>query len=151
MFSTSFIRRSARLILPALLGCFALLPGRVIVAAPAVPALQPAIRAEELVGRGAGRRGFPPIQDVDRASPGQVNHQEAAAADAGGLGLDDVERELNRHGGIDGVSAAPEDGGAGLGGQGMRGADEAAAGRGTGCGGDRGLLGARWGGARPTC
>ena len=57
------------------------------------------------VARGGGGRGLAAI-DGDQASVGQADKDEAPAADAGVVAVDDVEHERGGDGGVDGVAAA---------------------------------------------
>ena len=76
---------------------------------PGTPTATPCRRrighADEHVGRGAGRRLLARVDGEGAAAARQVDHHEAAAADAGRLRLDDVERIGDGHRRIDGVAA----------------------------------------------
>ncbi len=76
-----------------------------------------AVRAEEQLRRGAGRRGLATVEIEERLGGRVEGEQEGAAADAGGLRLDHVERHLRGDGRIDGAASLPQDGEAGLGGE----------------------------------
>ena len=75
-------------------------------------------------GVGGSARG---VADLDGVGLAVVDHDEAVAANAGHVGLDDVEGGGGGDGGVDGVAAPLECGHAGLGGEGMPGADHAVA------------------------
>ena len=72
------------------------------------------------VGAGCSRRALARIDDEGFAGSGQMNHHETAAADAGRLRLDHIERELHCGSGIDGIAALRQQARAGGGRSGVR-------------------------------
>ncbi len=60
------------------------------------------------VGSGGARRGLPAVDGPDLLRLGVVEHEEATAADAGGVGLGDPQRGGGGHRRIDRVAAAPQ-------------------------------------------
>ena len=67
----------------------------------------PAI-AQEQRGRCGSGRGFPPIPGFDPAIGGAAEHDEGAAANAGGLRFHERQHRLHRHRGIQRTSAIPQ-------------------------------------------
>ena len=67
-----------------------------------------AVDAQEHRGRGAGRRRLAAVIDVDGAGGALVVQQEAAAAEARGLRLDDAQHHLDRNRGVDRRAAAAQ-------------------------------------------
>ncbi len=69
--------------------------------------------AVEAFGRGGGGGGFTGVQGGQPVGLRIVVDQEGAAAEAGGLRLDQSQDKLRRYGGVDGGAAAFQDGGPG--------------------------------------
>ena len=67
-----------------------------------------AVGIKEAVLASGHRRGFTGIVGQDALLPRRVQHQESAAADAGGLRLDQVQHQLRGDGRIHGAAASPQ-------------------------------------------
>ncbi len=87
---------------------------------------RPPVAIEELVRRGAGRRGLAAVERAQRIRCTVEMEQEPAAADAGRLGLDDIEHHLRGDRRVDRTAAAGQRAHAGVHGVRVRGGDHVA-------------------------
>jgi hypothetical protein len=82
------------------------------------------VGAEEHLRRRRSRRGFAPVIAFEPMRRGVVMQQESAAADTGGLRLDQSQHHLHRDRRIDRTAAFAQDLAAGFDGERMRGGDD---------------------------
>jgi hypothetical protein len=68
-----------------------------------------AVRVEEHIGAGGGRRGLAVIEGDDLLALRAVDHHEAAAAEVARAGQGHGEREPHRYGGVDRIAAGLQD------------------------------------------